>query len=434
MKIGIYCGLANNMYLFAHALAAQGEDVCFIRDRDDRYPMSQPIWEDIAFTLPYDEVPRAIFWPWSRWTQLESQLKWDAPKWLYDPLSEPGGKAIVSPLRTQGVLDSAVLKWYARASHRAPVVRKMQSCDALFVSGIEGSLLANASGRPFVIYPYGSDLMIAAGLLRPKLYRARPRLKHSLVRRQLVSAYANAICIGSHEPTALAADFFGAEHFFRRQKIAHIPMPFTARRRGSRGDRRYFLEQLLSELGCKVPSSEYVGFVPSRVDFHWKGQDRLLYALARLHTEQKASNVHLIFSGWGEDFDRARQFVRENSLGERVTFLDCALSKPLLYRFYLSADFVVDQFIVGMCGTSALEAMACGAPLITWINENVERPWGAPPVLQARTTDNIFFVLRQLGSGRIDLEERGRALQEWLSQNYNPATVARELMRLFNEG
>lgn len=434
MRIGLYCGLANNMYVFARGLAKQGFDVCFIRDRSDRYPMSQPVWEDIPFRMDYSDVPLAAFWPWSKWNQFENDLKWTAPEWLYDPLSEPDAKLVVAPSRKQGLLDSLFLERYARVPHRAPVLGKMQSCDVLLVSGVEGSVLANASGRPYVIWPFGGDLMIAAGLLPPKFFPIRSRLMHAMVRRQLVAAYANAVCIGAHEPTALVTDFYGTEHFLRKHKVMRIAIPIAVHKRGDKAARQQQMERLLADLGVKVPSSQYLGFVPSRVDYEWKGQDRLLRALVRLDRERRASNVHLIFSGWGNDFDKARQFVHDNGLEKRITFLDCALSKPLLYQFYLSADFVVDQFIIGMCGTSAVEAMACGAPLITWINTTVERPWGFPPVLQARTEDEIATVLTDLSEGRPDLDHAGARLQEWIARTYDPAGAAASLLAAFTKG
>jgi glycosyltransferase involved in cell wall biosynthesis len=169
----------------------------------------------------------------------------------------------------------------------------------------------------------------------------------------------------------------------------------------------------------------------SRVDYEWKGHDRLLRALARLSREDVASNIHIIFSGWGQDFDKARRFIHEHRLADRITFLDCALSKPLLYRFYLNADFVIDQFIVGMCGTSALEAMSCGSPLVTWINTAVERPWGVPPVLQAKTEEEIAAVLTDISRDRIDLQSVGTQLQEWIRLNYDPATTAADLLSTF---
>lgn len=430
MKIGFYGGMANNMYVFARAMADEGLDVCFIRDRGDRYPMSQPVWEDVPFTLPYDEMPRASYWHWSKWTQIENELNWEAPKWLCDPMSEPERDVDLARASCTRFIDWLFLRRYAGSSYRASVVRKMQSCDALVVCGIEGSVLANASGTPFVIVPHGGDLMVAAGLLEPKAYHVRSKIIHTFLRRQLVKAYSNAIQIGAHEPTGFSTDFFGAEEFFRKQKSCFLALPFSIRKREPPTERRQLLESVLSRLSLTVPESEFVGFVPSRVDFQWKGQDRLLWAMEKLSGEPHASRVHLIFSGWGANLEQARQFVAEQNLGARITFLNCALSKPFLYQFYKSADFVVDQFIIGTAGTSALEAMACGAPLVTWINDAIERPWGAPPVLQARTAEEILAVLQKIVSGGIDLEERGRSLQEWLDRIHNPATTMRDLISL----
>ena len=308
----------------------------------------------------------------------------------------------------------------------------MRSCDVLLVSGVEGAVLANASGRPYVIWPFGGDLMVAAGQFRPKLFPLRPRLTHDMLRRQLVCAYENALCIGAHEPTALLTDFYGTEHFLRKYKVERIAIPIATRKRADRAARRQQMSRLLEDMGIRVPTRPCLGFVPSRVDYEWKGQDRLLRAFARLVRQGKAADVHLIFSGWGNDFDRAREFVREQGIGEQVTFLDYALSKPLLHQFFSGADFVVDQFIVGMCGTSALEAMACGAPLITWINSSAERPWGSPPVLQARTEEEIAVVLSDISEGRIDLDAAGARVQEWIARNYDPRTATSSLLAAFS--
>jgi glycosyltransferase involved in cell wall biosynthesis len=432
MKVGLYGGMANNMYVFAKALAGHGADVCFIRDRSDRYPFSQPVWEDLPFRMAYDEVPQANTWSWEKWSETERGMGWTAPEWLFDPLPEFGGKAAAAPSWSRGIVDSLYLRRFVRAPHRAPVLRKMQSCDALLVCGVEGSLLADQSGLPFVIWPHGGDTMIAAGMFRPRFYRLRSRLVHALLQRQLVTAYANAVCMGSHEPTGIRADYLGAEDFVRKQRVAFVPIPIPVRQRPVAGERRKNLSRLLEECGAEAPPAKYLGFVPSRVDFEWKGHDRLLRALASLAREGKASDIHLVFSGWGNDFGVAKRFVEENNLSGCITLLNCALSKPLLFQFFLSADFVVDQFIMGLYGTSALEAMACGAPVIMWINDSYERPWGAPPIIQARSPEDIAAVLRDIVGGRIDLEQRGRSLQQWMDRVHNPGAVVPDLMARFS--
>lgn len=432
MKIGLYGGMANNMYVFAKALARHSVELCFIRDRSDCYPMSQPVWEDAPFRMSHDEVPQANSWPWEKWAQKERELQWTAPGWLFDPLSELSGEALAAPSRAGGFLDARYLRNYIHAPHRAPVLRRMQSCDALLVCGVEGSVLAHQSGRPYIIWPHGGDTMIAAGLFRPKLYRLRLSCAHAMLRRQLVAAYAGALCMGSHEPTGICADYLGAEDFVRKQKIAFVPIPIPVKPRLDAGERRQKLQRLLADCGAEAPSSKYVGFVPSRVDYEWKGHDRLLRALVQLGKQGKASEVHLIFSGWGHDLGVAKRFVEEAGLSGRITLLNCALSKPLLNEFFLSADFVVDQFIMGLYGTAALEAMACGAPVIMWVNDSYERPWGAPPIIQARTAEDIATVLRDVIGGRIELEARGAALQSWLGRVHGPKAAVAGLMKIYS--
>jgi len=79
VKIGLYGGMANNMYVLSHALNHAGYPVCFIRDRNDKFAFSQPVWEDCSFTLPYQTVIESSSWPWEEWDSLERMNEWHAP-------------------------------------------------------------------------------------------------------------------------------------------------------------------------------------------------------------------------------------------------------------------------------------------------------------------------------------------------------------------
>jgi glycosyltransferase involved in cell wall biosynthesis len=416
----LYGGIANNMYVFAKALDACGVDICFIRDRSDRYPFSQPVWEDQNLTMHYQEVPIATNWNWEQWGHLERDSGWSAPSWLADPLNSLPVGDIAVKLRHLPFLDAIWTKRYLSATHRSNTLALMRECDALLVCGIEGSILARLSGRPYIIWPHGGDLMIAAGMLQPPIKQLRQRVVHGIQARHLRSAFDHAICVGNHEPSGISSAFWGAEGYIKKLNVVLMPIPIPVRFRPSIESRHKLCHELLKELGLGADIPKLMGFVPSRIDYRWKGHDRLLAAMVIRHAELRDAGAKIVFTGWGEDLHRAKDFAASNGIADVSMFLDVALSKPMLFRFYECADFAVDQFTIGMYGTAALEAMAAGCPLITWLDDSYDRSWGAPPVINVKTTDQIAQTLGDIANGDCDLAEMGNGLQAWISKMHSP--------------
>jgi len=429
MRIGLYGGVANNMYVFAHALARCGEDVLFIRDRADRYPFSQPSWEDAAWTLSYDEMNRAASWPWQEWTRRETEVSWRAPRWLFDPLDAPTGGDV--PMRADvGWFNRLLLRRLARRwPHWPAALEAMARCDALVACGIEGALLAWISGKPFLIWPHGGDIRLAAGLQPPASRQPVRLMAHVLLRRLLRRAYGSALAVGSHDPSGVGVHLGDPIERLGLARFERVPVPLPIRARADRPERRRRLEALLGELGIAVPQAEVIALVPSRIDFQWKRQDRLLRALTRASGRKR---LHIIVCGWGRDYEAARRMAPPES----VTFLPFAVSKPLLYRLFESVDLVIDQFILGIYGTSVAEAMSCGTPVLTWINTPLwqTRGWDPPPVLNAVEESEIAEILRRIAEGNIDLEEHGQTTLEWASRVHGERVVVPRIVELLSEG
>ena len=175
-----------------------------------------------------------------------------------------------------------------------------------------------------------------------------------------------------------------------------------------------------------MPAQPLCGFIPSRVDYYWKGHDLFLHALA----QRPGADIHWFISGWGADYPRAQAFVAEHRLDHCVTFLPIVLSKPLLFAFMSAVDLCVDQFHMGAYGTAAVEAMARGCPVMMRIDDEAfnARGWEPPPVLNARTENDMVGIFDRIASGDIDLEERGRAAAAWVSRNHAPEQVVSDLV------
>jgi glycosyltransferase involved in cell wall biosynthesis len=428
MKIGLYGGLANNLYIIARALAKHEMDICFIRDRGDHYPFSQPVWQDVPCALDYDNLNEATTWTWERWKMWELQLGWKAPNWLVDPLNEAGDLKI-SLKSVTGIVEKALCQLLLkRLPYWSGILRLMAECDILLVNGIEGPILALMSGKPFMICPYGGDIRTAAGFHAPRSYNPFTWLKYWIRLRLLRSAYKKSLWIMAGSPT------FGSNHFIGdplsrlklSSKVRDIFMPCLSKPRLSKKERINLLTETVARLGIPMPRTEWIGFVPSRVDFFWKGQDRLLRAFSQILAKEK---IHVIVSGWGQDYHRAKTMVSP----QNVTFLPYAVSKPILYDFYQGVDFVVDQFCLGYHGTSTLEAMSCGTPVLMWINEGLyrKRELPPPPVLNAKNEEDILGILTGIISGEIDLEEHGCTAQNWVQRVHSEEIVIPGLIKQF---
>ena len=428
MRIGLYGGLANNCYVFAKVMHQAGLDVIFIRDRNDRYAFSQPVWEDTSFVMNYCKVAGSSSFSWEDWARIEIDQQWQSPTWLVDPLtfnSAPkDGCALPTWLLMLGY------RYVSQWKHRPGTVAAMQNCDVLLVCGIEAAILAMLSGRPYVIWPHGSDIRMAAGLATPPK-GIRARMSFELQKVMLLAAYDRAAYIGTHDPKGLGGSAGNVRKALRRTSLIHLPIPAHRLFRLSKAERSSRLAPLCQRLGLPSIQGDIIGLVPSRVDFTWKGHDLLLGAMSRVSNRER---LHLIFSGWGNDYDQAQAYVAKHGLQDQVTFLPFSLSKPLLAEFFSLVDFAADQFcFMGTYGTALVEALAAGCPTLMWIEESsfVARGWEPPPVINAESEADIVCKLELIACGSIDLEDVSQRSQAWIGRMHAPEAVLPKILSCF---
>lgn len=96
-------------------------------------------------------------------------------------------------------------------------------------------------------------------------------------------------------------------------------------------------------------------------DFRVKGTDKFLYALAGVKIPFEAKTIR-----YGRDAAKAQILARKLEL--KVEFAD-TVSHNKINELYWEADLVLGSFGVGQLDTVAIEAMACGRPVVHSIKE-----------------------------------------------------------------
>lgn len=179
--------------------------------------------------------------------------------------------------------------------------------------------------------------------------------------------------------------------------------------------------------------ADLILFAPSRHNWGLKGNDCLIRAFAR-YAKSCAQKAVLIFTRWGQEVDRSEQLVNELGLNSRVVWT-APLNKRKLIHYYNASDIVLDQFTIGTFGTVTPEAMACGKPVILCFNREVHE-WcypEMPPVVNARSEDDIFQRLHELGADACHRKQLGTASRAWIIKHHGWELVADRQIAIYRE-
>jgi hypothetical protein len=424
IKIAFYGGMANNCYLVCSRMRELGFDAITIRDRLDTYAISQPMWEDHPFTLSYAELAASSGWTAERWDELARDKGWVAPQWLVDPVQ----CSDEADLDYAAVADDPDLVGYfpAPADHHRKIIALMRKQDLVFVSNVHAIILALLSGVRFVICPAGGEFMVASGLMTAEGDVGRTLDRQ---RRLLMVAFHRASAVLTNtaffQHKTLTGGIWPLIRDYHRVRFERVSLPFLCTAPLAHADKRQRLNAFLATLGQPPVTSPVSVFVPSRIDYTWKAQDRIIEAL---RSARFPKDFTFMFAGWGADYADFQERTR-GMAGIRI--LGAAFSKPVLYDIYRSVDCVVDQFTLGHIGSAAREACAVGTPVMAWI-DGVYRPWPFRPelpVLNARTSEDIAAVLDAIALGRIDLAAAGKRAQSWVAKYSGPMQMGRALGR-----
>ena len=121
--------------------------------------------------------------------------------------------------------------------------------------------------------------------------------------------------------------------------------------------------------------------------------------------------------------------LRDEGVAIRLDLVEGVTRDVALERL-AGADLLVDQLRLGWYGTVAVEAMALGRPVLSYIREDEpeDNPFGAGLPIVRTTSATLVDDLRALTAARDRLRELGVAGRAFVEEHHDPVAIARQAL------
>jgi len=415
MKISFLGGMANNLYIMAQAFHKNAKDIKFIRDISDIYPISQPIWQDMKFSINPKKF-RASDIDW--WYNFEKEFQWNQPSFVYNPIRRETD--LFGFRLFKYILNKNKIQYYNDTIHQ------LKQSDVNIVCGLIPSILAYIANKPYIIWPHGSDMRLASNIENQYPKGLKNKLKHLIFSNIAKKAFQNSKFLANHDPTLGCSKSGNCMKNISNKKIIRVGIPAIIYPELSVDEKKELLSNTLLKLKINnILNYSKVVFIPSRIDFKWKKSNLILEAISEV---QKTTNICFILSGWGANLDKLKDFDLNP---KKTIFLKEILSKPLLMDLIRSVDIVIDHISVKTYGTLAIETMGCRVPVVMSLDKELFQKinWSSPPHINAKNAKDLIDILIALENNNIDLNDIVFKQLEWLESVHTDGIVTNSMIK-----
>jgi len=406
LDIGFNVNMAQTAYLWAKMGRSLGAKTAVYLHAGDGTALSRPEWEEFD-----GEFPNVM----------------DGPGFL-SAHSVPVAVPVETVALTNDGLSADV--YHFRNGRRGPLLRRLSATPGLriepflAVSGIDTyfkwsaaltrhdvlvaasqPIPAYLSGRPYCIFVVGGDLQIDVGRGGP--HGAAMSLAFAASRFILLS---NPHTLGHCRRLGLTNAIYLP---YPINDDIYCPGPGRARAewQSRYGGKTFFLSTARIDKAVKGNSTEM-----------WE-------ALTDVCRDRP--DVRFVFLAWGHTADEMRNSISGNPvLKDKFIFL-APVGKKRLIDYYRSCDAVIDQFVYGYYGATALEAAAVGKPVVMRIRPEHYAPLYAgdvAPVCNAATPAEVAKAVTLLADQPELLAGHGQRMREWLVRNHGKEVAGRRLL------
>jgi len=375
--------LANNLYMRAQPLRERGAQIDIFLHPDDHYVMGNPGWEESDVTLEQGVTDtRAL---------IAAGVALKSVSGVYQ-LPTSGAFDAQDPTGTFSSWRVADLLRFPEYKPYKSTIDALQSYDALLTAQVP--YFAYLSGRPYAATQCGGDIW----------YDCSRGDKLGLLQRR---AYAYAAVYLASNPWSFAhARRYGMRHFVYLPLILNdrVYRPAVSRERAA-------WEQ---QTGGK-----FFVFSSVRQNDAVKGTQIAVEGFAAFARERP--DARLVVTTWGQDTASYPERFRALGIADKVLALPIA-GKQRMITYLQAADCMLDQFVIGYYGASALEAMACGLPTLMRTEASQYDALcegGAPPTLNASTAAEVCRHLLALNDDTRARQHLGTCSRDWFLANHS---------------
>lgn len=375
IRSAFFGNLANNSYMRAAGLMRHGLAIDVHLHPHDSAVMSHPFWEEFDGAIgDLGPDPRAAMAAMAKQRNVVHSPT--DPDWSRRILSEPS--LVPAP---SDILSAPEFMAFT------PTIRALSLYDANLIC--QTFAFGPLSGRPYVIGQSGGDIWFDP---------ARKDAHGRLALRALREAYAILVS----NPLTLA--------HARRYGVSNcLYLPFCIdEEMYSPGAEHEIRAEWMRRTG-----GDFFVLTSMRLDNAWKGASIATEGFQRF--VQNAPGARLVMLGWGNDEAATMKALANAGIADKVLLLP-TVGKRRLARYLRAADVLMEQFVLGYYGASALEAIASGLPVVMRLERaqyDALVPAGAPPVHDAGTPEEVAAQLCRLHSAPDERAASALAHRSW---------------------